>query len=1433
MPSYVYPLIPPAVFVLAWLAGRSVARRPSIPVHGRRGAGFAVVACVAVGIAMALAGQPASVLAAEDAPAASSQEADTPAEKAETGDSAASTPADETKPAKEPEPAEGEEKPAVPTESAETAPEGQPDDAGQPQGEMAAGRQATLRGVNFNDRNGDGEQQPDGADGIPNTEDDERGLPDWEIRAYSDDDASGTLTDADDLAASATTTSEGTYVLSLEPGTYIVVEASRVGWAQSAPTTRVNTTKPAVAEFGYVKTLAAGQAAPDLDFGSFRAQIESWLARSAFNLTLLILLAAVVIGPFYLALRATGTWRQPLWGWPIGLIGAAVAGAAVVALVRWVCTFLPVVFSEVFERYLANLTNVWPLWVTVGLIAVPMWLGAYLARRWRMPDYGGKIAIVSFAMLAGIVVTVLGWPPKLGIDLSGGVILVYELEGAPGEEEPQPGEAEEEAADEQDEEADEEAAARERVDMDKLIQAIRLRADPGSVKELTIRPRGERQIEVIIPRADEQELDRIKRKISSAGTLEFRILANKRDHPSQIEQALQVEGRELRDADGNLLAWWVPVAKGEEEGLLRTSASAETVYRERTYRGYTWTEFLVVPDPFNVTGNYLVDARPSIDQSGRPNVLFTFNYRGGQLFGGLTGNNLPDESQDFSRHLGIILDGYLQSAPGIRSTIFERGEITGDFTRREVEDLVDILNAGSLPTALSEEPVSETYMGPGLGKDTIQRGRIAIGISVGLVLMFMLFYYRFAGIVACGALLMTLVMVLAVMISVRAAFTLPGLAGLVLTVGMAVDANVLIFERIREELGRQAKLRMAIRNGFGRATSAIVDANLTTLITATVLYVIGTDQIKGFAVTLWLGVVLSMFTAIYCSRVVFDIAERQKWITELKMARLLGKTQIDFLGMRRLAAPVSIVVIVVGLGAVVLRGSGLLDIDFTGGVSVHAVFETPQDIQNIREKLGEDGEGLDDLSVMNVPALGDVEPNVQFIINTSGPMDMPRDAEPEKVLAEVRKRLQSAFGASLAHHSLETALLAPQGETAKPEQKPEQKPAKKPAEEPAAPAPETESRNERPAAGLVASADLSSVLMLAAEPSEEAEAKVAPSAQEPPKEESAAPAEKPSKPEPKDAPTEPADATAASAEKPEAKQPAEAEEAAPTESTRARLEFENPVSYERLMKLFEGAIAKAQEEGDLPQSGVVVELFIDEECSTVDHEAVKDRWFAEISLPADQTQLLLDKIEARVESEPVFPSSNTIGGQVASGTRVDAVAALLASLVFIVAYIWIRFQRVMFGLAAVVALVHDVLITLGVIALTAYLAPVLGFLLIDEFKIGLAVLAAFLTIIGYSLNDTIVVFDRIREVRGKAPQLTGDMINTSINQTLSRTLLTSLTTLLVVVVLYIGGGQAIHVFAFALVVGVLVGTYSSVFVASPILYWMAQSQAVKAGRPRS
>jgi SecD/SecF fusion protein len=222
----------------------------------------------------------------------------------------------------------------------------------------------------------------------------------------------------------------------------------------------------------------------------------------------------------------------------------------------------------------------------------------------------------------------------------------------------------------------------------------------------------------------------------------------------------------------------------------------------------------------------------------------------------------------------------------------------------------------------------------------------------------------------------------------------------------------------------------------------------------------------------------------------------------------------------------------------------------------------------------------------------------------------------------------------------------------------------------------------------------------------------------------------------------------------------------------------------------------------------------------------------EIQLPLDESegQRVMDQVASTIGSTPLWLSLSQIGGRVAGEMQQRALAAMLVSLLFIVGYIWFRFQRISYGLAAVVALVHDVLITIGALALCHWLAKPLGFLLIEDFKIGLTEIAAFLTIIGYSLNDTIVVFDRIREIRGRSPRLTPEMINQSINQTLSRTLLTSGTTLLTVFLLYAFGGDGIHAFSFALLVGIGIGTYSSIYIASPILLWLTNRELAAANR---
>ena len=940
------------------------------------------------------------------------------------------------------------------------------------------------------------------------------------------------------------------------------------------------------------------------------------------------------------------------------------------------------------------------------LFAVPFLIGGFLANSLKMPDHGWKIGLIIWSLVAGCVIVGFGWPPHLGIDLSGGVMLVYELEDSEGGQAQKAVDAK--AAEDQEDR---------KVDMQKLMGAMALRINPGGTREITLRQYGPRQIEITIPRASDEQVKRIENKVSSAGTLEFRILANETDHADVIAIAKKTEGRKVKDASGKHIATWVPVTKDREDEFVTYRGIAT---RAQNYAGEESLEILVVMDPYDVTGEFLDGTSSGYDDRVRPCVNFRFNTKGGHRFGGLTNDNLPSEVGDFKRHLGIILDGYLYSAPFINGPITTQGQITGDFTQKEVKDLVDVLNAGSLPAALKKDPISRLSTGPTLGHDMIVRGAWAIGISLVVVLIFMVFYYRFAGIVACFALLMTLLLVLAVMIAVKADFTLPGIAGLVLTVGMAVDANVLIFERIREELGKNAALRMAIRNGFARATTTVVDANLTTLITATVLYVVGTEQIKGFAVTLWLGVVLSMYTAIFCSRVFFDIGERQRWIKKLKMLRLFSQTNFDFISKRYVGATFSIVLIAVGLICVGARGKGLLDIDFTGGVSVQVLFEKPEKIADVRNSLKD---VLPDLAVSDVQLLEGEEASRRFIINTSMEPEDEETAkagnrEPQTAIALVESEIEKKFPAKLDTNKLEVGQIVPQ-----------------------------------------------TAAQATGDP--------------------------------------------AAAETPDEKKPA-------LGGSRVPLNFEYEVNAETLEDYITAALEKAG------ISDASFGLDREQGFRQTDNEAYHD-WIVETTLAPEKAKEVFESLRAKIASEPFFPSSSSIGGRVAQDMQLKAVYALLASLLFIVGYIWVRFQRVMFGLAAVAALVHDVLITLGALAVSAYLAPYLGFLLIDEFKIGLSVLAAFLTIIGYSLNDTIVVFDRIREVRGKSPDINGEMINLSINQTLSRTVLTSLTTLMVVGILYIGGGQGIHAFAFSLLVGVVVGTYSSIFVASPILYWMGHA----------
>ena len=990
----------------------------------------------------------------------------------------------------------------------------------------------------------------------------------------------------------------------------------------------------------------------------------------------------------------------------------------------------------------------WAVWgITLLTVAVPTLLSWLVSKRLRAADMWGRLATVLVALTAGAVVTWLGWPPRLGIDLKGGVILVYEVDAsrqAAGQVDDCVGRIEQLLSSQDGrkgtvsrmadnriavrlETAD--AAARESflkgveqldlgdsrvrlvgrragaeaidleydvagrsaaVDMDKLVAAVSRRVNPGGQKEVTVRRYGIDQLEVIVPEVDQSEVDLIKRVVSSAGVLEFRITANPEDprHKQVIELASRSPGTTVTEG-GRQIGRWVQLDTAKINPAEDRDLITRTMPDGRV-------EVLVVLDRFDVTGGYLSRASSSYDSNLQPCVNFSFNSSGAALFGTLTGQNLPDPANRLTSRLGILLDDTLLSAPTLRSTISGDGQITGSFKQSDVDFLVGVLNAGSLPAALVSEPISEQKISPQLGADTIRSGARAMLLATIVVLAFMLAYYRFSGFVADLAVLLNILLVVALMISLKAAFTLAGLAGLVLSVGMAVDANVLIYERMREETDRGAAVRMAIRNGFQRAFSTIVDSNLTTLITAVVLFAMGTDQLKGFAVTLILGLVLNLFTAVYCARVAFDLAERNGWLRKLSMARLFGQTNFEFVRWVQPAVIGSLAFILLGMAAAAQRGQGLFDIDFTGGTSVQVAFKPDQtlDIAEVRKAVAV----LPDAAVSAVTA-ADVAAGTRYKIDTSVRND-----------DQVEQTLQEVFPGRLATYSMGFGEIT---STAGPDK-------------------------TAPEAGAL--------------------------------------------------------------------------------STAVALDFPEKINRPTLRATIQDAL-QAEGVADAPFE---LEPDAAEAKGAASRTKPYRNWAISTSLDVEAARRVVERVAKKLSDTPVYLSANSIGGKVAGNTKITAIYAMLASLLMIVLYVWVRFQNVAFGLAAVVALIHDVLVAVACLAFSTYVSRFLGWALVDDFKISLDVVAALLTIVGFSINDTIVIFDRLRELRGKSPFVTAEMIDKSVNQTLSRTILTSGTAFLATLILYLFGGQGIHAFAFTMLVGIITGTYSTIYIAAPLVLWLQE-----------
>ena len=793
---------------------------------------------------------------------------------------------------------------------------------------------------------------------------------------------------------------------------------------------------------------------------------------------------------------------------------------------------------------------------------------------------------------------------NLGLDLQGGIHLVLEVDQSNLSE---------------DEKTDVVARA---------LEIIRNRIDQFGVSEPIIHREGDWRIVVELPGV--QDIERAKGLIGKTARLEFKILKSDADRTGIIEKI------------DRYLAAQAPVDTAKAEDPLLGQTTEDTPSLARYVRSYgpdfvvtednilTVRELLNRPDiqkllppdaqflwnskveemgdgqfyralyylkrRVEMTGEILSDASVTTGQSfenaGQPIVNFTTTSQGVRLFGRVTGANVGER-------MAIILDDQVYSAPTIRSKISQgSGIIEGTGTIDEAKDLAIVLRAGALPADV--QIVEDRTVGPSLGRDSIEQGKNAALIGLVIVIIFMVIYYGFSGLVADLALVLNLVFVMAILAAFQGTLTLPGIAGIILTIGMAVDANVLILERIREELRAEKTVRVAIENGYARAVQTIVDANVTTIITAIVLYQYGTGPIKGFALTLMIGIISSMFTAIFVTRTVYDTIVSRQTNPRLSIGRLrvFGDTSINFLGVRRGAFIFSAVLILLGLGSTITKGGYNLGIDFAGGTLLELHFDPPASVGDIRQSLGDVRVGDQNMDLRN---------------------------------SEIKE-----FGS------------------------------------------------------------VNDILIRVEE---------------------------------------------------------EAEGTAIADAIKTRLKSD-----------FSGNIRDATE------------------------------W--------------LRRQEA-------------VGPKIGEELKTNAIYAILVSMILIIIYVWWRFRQIEFGIAAVIALFHDVMITMGIFSVL-------------NWEISLAIVAALLTIVGYSLNDTIVVYDRIREdIKLYRRDTFASVINRAINECLNRTVLTSGTTMLVVLSLIFLGGEVIRDFAFALLIGVIVGTYSSAFVASPIVVEWHNRREAKARQGRS
>jgi SecD/SecF fusion protein len=900
--------------------------------------------------------------------------------------------------------------------------------------------------------------------------------------------------------------------------------------------------------------------------------------------------------------------------------------------------------------------------------------------------------------------------------------------------------------------------------------------------------------------------DDLIRLVRNAGVLEFRIAPEPKpldgraaditeEQITRFKAILQdpTESPDsLRRRNDPFL--WFPARSGEEFGsgvvtadaqgrtfILLYNQPADMMLQNRSAGGWT-----------------LTNAYPTADDRARPAVSFEFNDQGAKLFSEMTSTHLR-------RPMAILLDDEVVSAPTIQAKISNKGIITGSFTMEEVKQLSSTLKAGSLPAKINPEPISRSTFGPAFGEQNLHAALRAGYWSAVVIVVFMLGYYLLSGAIANVGLTIHLLMVLGTMGAMDLVFTLPGIAGVILVIGMAVDGNVLIYERLREEQLKGQSIRMAIKNAYDRAFVVIFDSNVTTLISAAILGWVGTEEIRGFAITLGLGVAYNVFAAVWVTRWIFELLLQLGWVTKpLKMLHIFPGNRlpkVNWMGLRYYFWAFSIVTSIVGVASFVWQGRDILGIEFSSGTQATVTFK---DDALIGGKLPDDGlvrEQFDAKAAGHerLAATARVER-----IDTNRVSDFLRDHDlngDKKVTLEewTKQGLSKDYfaklcaaakvaGNELTEAELDKVLPAKSYQIATTE-------------------------TDVPLIQRVAADAFGAALAQKQRIDFDLE----------------------------QGPSSSADANA---EKARGILKVDLSTDGRTAITKTLAEKADPRFRADLLDAEGGLLMVVRLKTTTTQTDVkerITDVAFQPDFSKMAENTVKvigltpaeqDKYseFAVLVTPADPSiaanprawselaageQKLLEEALHRQEAMVATNFDPAVAGQ---AQQLAIVATVLAWLGIIV-YLWVRFGQFRWGLAAVLCLVHDVTIVVGMVAISGWLHNTwIGHALgIESFKIDLTMVAAVLTIIGYSVNDTIVVFDRIRENRGRLVVVTPEVINASINQTLSRTLLTSATVWSVVLIMYAFGGQGIHAFNYALFVGVTIGTYSSIAVAAPML----------------